>query len=69
MARVVSSGFARRIVPVHTPFDGDLVFALSTADREEGMDPLQLTALGVAGRRALEAAIEQAVRPAPSTDL
>jgi D-aminopeptidase len=32
LAVSAQDGMARAIVPSHTPFDGDLVFALSTAD-------------------------------------
>jgi L-aminopeptidase/D-esterase-like protein len=33
IAIMAADGFARALRPVHTPFDGDLVFALSTAKR------------------------------------
>ena len=68
MTRVSTTALARRIAPVHTPFDGDLVFGLSTADEALGVPPLELTALGVAGRHALEQAITQAVNPPDPTD-
>src|SRR5690606_24915788 len=31
LARAAANGMARRIVPVNTPFDGDVTFAVSTA--------------------------------------
>ncbi len=34
LAIMAQDGLARAIRPVHTPFDGDVVFALSTAARE-----------------------------------
>jgi L-aminopeptidase/D-esterase-like protein len=34
IAIMATDGFARALRPVHTPFDGDLVFALSTAKRK-----------------------------------
>ncbi|MBR9824254.1 MAG: P1 family peptidase [Alphaproteobacteria bacterium] len=34
VAIMAQDGFARAIRPVHTPFDGDVVFALSTAQRD-----------------------------------
>jgi L-aminopeptidase/D-esterase-like protein len=34
IAVMASDGFARALRPIHTPFDGDLVFALSTGRRE-----------------------------------
>jgi L-aminopeptidase/D-esterase-like protein len=36
LAIMAQDGFARAIRPVHTPFDGDVVFALSTGRREAG---------------------------------
>ncbi len=35
-AIMAQDGFARALRPVHTPFDGDLVFAVSTAKRQIG---------------------------------
>jgi L-aminopeptidase/D-esterase-like protein len=34
LAIMAADGFARSLRPVHTPFDGDLLFAVSTARRE-----------------------------------
>ena len=34
LAIAAHDGFARAIVPAHTPFDGDLVFAASTGERD-----------------------------------
>lgn len=64
LARLAVTAFARTIVPVHTPFDGDVLFALSTGSLErepEPVDPSTLMALGVAARDALERAILGAV--------
>jgi L-aminopeptidase/D-esterase-like protein len=36
MAVMAADGFARALRPVHTPFDGDIVFAVSTAKNELG---------------------------------
>src|ERR1043166_8074305 len=36
IAIMAADGFARALRPVHTPFDGDLVFAVSTAKRPIG---------------------------------
>ena len=41
LAVAAHDGLARAIVPSHTPFDGDLVFAVSTAARQAG-DPFRL---------------------------
>ena len=58
VARAASAALYRRITPVGTRFDGDVVFA--TAPYEDGVDaePAQVEALAV---RALETAIERAV--------
>jgi L-aminopeptidase/D-esterase-like protein len=36
LAVMAADGFARALRPVHTPFDGDIVFAVSTAKRKLG---------------------------------
>lgn len=60
--RVVSTALARRINPVHTPFDGDVVFGVTTGeDRPEAFPPRDLLALSVAAREALETAIIRGV--------
>jgi L-aminopeptidase/D-esterase-like protein len=72
-ARVIANAFARRIHPVHTPFDGDVLFVGSTAgfasgagDRPEGDAPGGLPSTGVlavavAAQEALEEAITRSV--------
>ena len=62
LARMASTALARRISPVHTPFDGDVVFGLSTAEEARAVDPARLLALGVSARRVLEESITGAVR-------
>jgi L-aminopeptidase/D-esterase-like protein len=67
VVRVAATALARRIDPVHTPFDGDVVFALSTAREVSEIGPAESLALGVALRDLLEEAIIRAVtvgRPA-----
>jgi L-aminopeptidase/D-esterase-like protein len=59
---MASTALARRISPVHTPFDGDVVFGLSTAEEARAVDPARLLALGVSARRVLEESITGAVR-------
>ena len=61
LARAAATGMARRIVPVNTPFDGDVTFAVSTADHAEEVPAPVLLALGVAAAEALARAIERAV--------
>ncbi len=61
MARMASNALARRIHPVHTPFDGDIVFAVSTAEEARPMESGEILALGMAAQSALEEAIVRAV--------
>lgn len=61
LARVAANALARRIAPVHTPFDGDIVFAVSTADECREMTSSEVLALGAAAQNALEVAIVRAV--------
>jgi len=46
---------------VHTPFDGDVVFAVSTAPEERPLSSREVLALGAAAQAALEVAILRAV--------
>jgi D-aminopeptidase len=41
LAEVAHGGLARAIYPAHTPFDGDLVFAVSTGRRPPADDPVR----------------------------
>lgn len=61
VARAAATGVARRISPVHTPFDGDVTFALSTAPDASETDPALLLTLGAIAGATLERAIERAV--------
>jgi L-aminopeptidase/D-esterase-like protein len=61
LARVAASALARRIAPVFTPFDGDIVFAFSTAARAAEIDAQMRLVLGAAAQLVLERAIERAV--------
>lgn len=65
LARAGSAGQARRIAPAHTPFDGDVTFAVSTAEAEPAAGPELLLSLGAMAADAVAEAIERAVR-APS---
>lgn len=59
LAQMAQVGLARTISPVHTPFDGDLVIALSKGD-----ETAPITALGVAAAEAVAQAILRGVRMA-----
>jgi len=61
VARLAANALARRISPVHTPFDGDVVFAVSTAADAGEVSSAEVLALGVAAQQALEEAIVRAV--------
>lgn len=61
LARMAATALPRRISPVHTPFDGDIVFALSPAPGIGTLTGAELLALGTTARDALEEAITGAV--------
>ncbi len=58
LAVIAQTGLARAIRPVHTPVDGDAIFALATCRNDTETDVLQLGALAA---RAVERAIVRAV--------
>lgn len=61
LASHAHDGLARAISPVHTVYDGDTVFALSTGDRASSPD-----AIGILAVELVAAAIRHAVRAATS---
>ena len=63
---IAANALAARIFPVHTPFDGDVIFALSTSPEAHEMDPVELLRLGAAAQTALEEAITRSVRDLPA---
>ena len=60
MAVAAHDGFARAIVPAHTPGDGDLVFALSTGSHTAAPAPL-MSEIGHAAALCVSRAIARAV--------
>ena len=60
LAIMAQDGLARAIRPVHTPFNGDTVFALSTGAGPM-VDPLALARLGSAAADCLARAVMRAV--------
>lgn len=62
VARMASSAFPRAISPVFSPFDGDVVFALSTSDSEEPIPPRDLLSLGVVARDVVEDSIRDVTK-------
>ncbi len=50
---------------MHTPFDGDVIFAVSTAPEEREMEPVDILRLGAAAQQALEEALIRSVEEVP----
>lgn len=61
LAIAAHDGIARAIWPAHTPFDGDLVFALATGASGRKPDPLQLVALCSAAASCMARAIARGI--------
>jgi L-aminopeptidase/D-esterase-like protein len=71
VARMAHDGLARAIRPVHTPLDGDAVFALSlahggTTASQEPTSPLALTLAGTIAAQVLSRAVVKAMLAASS---
>lgn len=60
LAQMAQDALPRRIRPIHTPFDGDTVFALATCQRPA----LHMTALGSIAADVLAHAIERSITQA-----
>jgi L-aminopeptidase/D-esterase-like protein len=60
LAQMAQDGLARTIRPVHTPFDGDVVFALATGQRPAP----NLMVLGAIAADVLARAVERSARQA-----
>ncbi len=68
IAIAAHDGFARALVPSHTPLDGDLIFAAATGDQPV-KDPLaDVLMLGHAAASCMARAIARGVFAATSTD-
>jgi len=62
VAMMAHDGLARSIRPVHTPFDGDTVFVMSTGTREiEGVPSLVIAELGTLAADVVALSIRRAV--------
>lgn len=62
MAVAAHDGIARAIVPAHSPFDGDLVFGVSTGhEKSASLDDMALFEIGQAAALCLSRAIARAV--------
>jgi L-aminopeptidase/D-esterase-like protein len=58
---MAQDGLARAIRPVHTPQDGDTVFAIATGRHDIGADPLALGEIGTLAADCLERAVARGV--------
>lgn len=65
LAQLGHDALARSIVPVHTMFDGDAVFALSTGDGST-MDAGEFLGIGIVAVEVLSEAVERSVLTATS---
>jgi D-aminopeptidase len=61
LAVMAQDGLARAIHPVHTPLDGDIVFALATGRKPLGNAILDMVAIGSAAARCLARAVARGV--------
>jgi D-aminopeptidase len=61
LAIMAQTGLARAVVPVHTPLDGDVVFALSTGARPFTADPWRVAKLGALAAETLARAVARAI--------
>jgi L-aminopeptidase/D-esterase-like protein len=68
IAIMAQDGLARAIRPVHTPFDGDIVYAMSTGRREPGDPEMTVARVGAAAAdcvaRAAARGVFEAIAPA-----
>ncbi len=60
VAMMAHDGLARTIRPIHTPFDGDTLFAVSTGPAD-GVDPVTLALVGTLAADAVARAARRAV--------
>jgi L-aminopeptidase/D-esterase-like protein len=61
LAVMAQDGLARAIRPVHTPQDGDTVFAIATGRHDLGVDPLALGEIGTLAADCLARAVARGV--------
>ncbi|OAN72051.1 peptidase T4 [Rhodobacteraceae bacterium EhC02] len=66
MATAAHDGFARALVPAHTPMDGDLIFAVATGARALGHPIIDTLELGHAAATCMARAIARAMFAATS---
>jgi len=64
IAQMAHDGLARAISPVHTPFDGDTIFALGTGVLETPTDDRRLSLIGALAAEAMADAVVRAATQA-----
>ena len=64
MAIAAHDGLARAIVPSHTPFDGDLVFAAASGTSQARVEDNDMVAIGHAASLCLARAVARGIRHA-----
>jgi len=69
LAVMAQDGLARALFPVHTPLDGDTVFAAATGARPLDRPAAALTAIGSTAAQAVARAIARGVYEAGALDL
>lgn len=66
VAMMAHDGLARAIRPIHTPFDGDALFAIGLSPETPArVDPLLLAELGTRAADCVARAVRGAIRPDP----
>lgn len=68
VAIMAHDGYARAIHPVHTPFDGDTIFVLSTAKKPLTDPIIDITKIGMMAADTMARAIARGVYSADSLD-
>jgi L-aminopeptidase/D-esterase-like protein len=68
IAVMAHDGFARALYPVHTPGDGDLLFVLSTGEKDLDRGTLSLLSLGTTAANTVTRAIAQGVHAAITSE-
>lgn len=61
LAIMAADGMSRALRPIHTPFDGDVVFALATGTKTGEISPLELAFLGTVAADCMTRAIGRAI--------
>ena len=64
VAQMAHDGYARAISPVHTPGDGDTIFAIATGDAATPVDDLRLGMIGALAAEVMADAIVRAATQA-----